>query len=94
MDPSILISWKSPFPIVYFFSFILFEIEIPVSKQCRPSSDADLRRLIWVYTVCLDPKNGTLGIKGLRQVRFRATLGPCQEKGIFCITLLSNIAGT
>ena len=41
---SILINWTSPFPIlgflVYFFFFILFRIDIFVSKQWRPWSDA------------------------------------------------------
>ena len=47
-----------------FFIFIIFLIEIPVSKQCRPWSDA----LIWVCTICLCPKNGTPGLYGL--IRF------------------------
>ena len=41
VDPSILINWTSPFPIfgmygVPFSFFILFQIETPVSNQCRP----------------------------------------------------------
>ena len=44
MDLSIPINWKvhSSFKgcQVSFFSFILFQIEIPMSKQCRPGSDA------------------------------------------------------
>ena len=39
------------------FLFLLFQIEIPVGKQWS---------LIWVYTVCLGPKNGTLSIKGFK----------------------------
>ena len=40
VDPSILINWMSPFLIlgesgVLFFFFILFRIDIPVSKQLR-----------------------------------------------------------
>ena len=46
-----------------FFIFILFLIEIPVSKQWR---SCVLRRLIWVCTVCLCPQNWTLGLYGLR----------------------------
>ena len=44
VDASILINWKSPFPILgmsgYFVNFILFLQDFPVSKQCRPWSDA------------------------------------------------------
>ena len=42
VDPSILINWTNPFSIclVYFFIFILFPIDIPVSRQWRPWSDA------------------------------------------------------
>ena len=44
VDPSILINWTSPFPILgvsgVIFHFILFRIEIPVSKQWRPWSGA------------------------------------------------------
>ena len=50
---------------VYFFIIILFRIDIPIRKQWRPWSDAAesfLRRLIRVCTVCLCPKNGTLGL--------------------------------
>ena len=54
MVPSIPINWTSPFPIlgvpgVLFSIFISFQIEIPISKQCRPDqmpcpvvSDLDL----------------------------------------------------
>ena len=78
MDPSILINWISPFPILgvsgeLFFILILFQIDIPVSKQWGPWSDAAetlircgiLWRLIWVCTGCLCRKNGTLGLYGL-----------------------------
>ena len=44
VDSSILINWMSPFPILWmlvsFFIFIIFSIDIPVSKQWRPWSDA------------------------------------------------------
>ena len=37
VDPSILMNWTGPFPILgvsgVFFIFILFRIDIPVSKQ-------------------------------------------------------------
>ena len=60
VDPSILINWTSPFPIVgclvYVFICILFQIDIPVSI---------LRRMIWVCTVCLCPKKWMLRLYGL-----------------------------
>ena len=40
--------------LVYFPVVILFQIEIPVSKQCRPWSDA-AEYLMWVY--CLPTSN-------------------------------------
>ena len=45
VDPSILIDWTNPIPILgvsgVFFSFLsIYFIENPVSKQCRPRSDA------------------------------------------------------
>ena len=44
VDFSILIQWTSPFPVLrvsgVLFHFISFRIEIPVSKQCRPWTDA------------------------------------------------------
>ena len=43
------------FILFFFFIFILFFIEIPISKQCRPRSDAAER-----------PKNGTPGLYGLK----------------------------
>ena len=56
--------------LVYFFIFILFQIEIPVSKQWRPWSDAafcgDVAFCgVWSgsYTFYQGPKNGTLGMK-------------------------------
>ena len=44
--------------------FILFLIEIPVSKQCGLWSDR-MWRLIWVNTVCPGPKTGMQGAYGL-----------------------------
>ena len=45
MDYSIIIDWRSPHLsfkgcLVYIFIFILFLIEIPVCKECKPWSDA------------------------------------------------------
>ena len=44
VDSSTVIYWMSPFVLigvlVYFVAFILFLLENPGSKQCRPSSDA------------------------------------------------------
>ena len=44
------------------FIFILVSIEIPVCKECIPSSNV----LVWVYTVNLRPVYGTLSSNGLR----------------------------
>ena len=69
MDFPIIIIWMSPLSILgesgIFFHFYFIFIEIPVSKQCRPRWD-----LIWVYTVCLCPKNGTPGLYGFIPVWF------------------------
>ena len=52
--------------LVYFFIFILFQIDIPVGKQWRPWSDAVFCS-IWsgseLFFLC--PKNGMLGLYGL-----------------------------
>ena len=45
---------------MYFFIFILFEIEFPINNCV-----AVLRRLIWVCTVCLCPFYGPLSLYGL-----------------------------
>ena len=34
-------------------TFTVFYIEIAVIKQRRPRSDAEMRRLNWVYAVCI-----------------------------------------
>ena len=53
--------------LVHFFSFILFRIEIPVRRQCIPTS------LIWVSTVYLCPKKGTLSTNGLTSAFLRGS---------------------
>ena len=55
---AILIYWTSPFPFSR-LSVAFFHFNFVVNKHfCK-------RRLIWVYTVCLGPRNGTLCIKEL-----------------------------
>ena len=70
VDYSILIYWMSPFPIlgmcsVFCHFFFFFRKNNPVSKVNSVDSDQTrvVQHLIWVYTVCLGPKNGTLGTK-------------------------------
>ena len=83
MDRSIHINWMSPFSVVgmsgVFFIFILFRIDIPVSKQWRPWSEGCiwsgsalfafvpkcLRHLIWVCTACPCPKISAASDLGL-----------------------------
>ena len=67
MDPSILINWTSPFPILG-VSGVLFHF-YSVSNRCSCKQTVKnlirrrvLRRPIWVCTVCLCPRNGTLGL--------------------------------
>ena len=49
-----------------FFIFIIFQIEIPMSKQCRPWSDAAFYG-VWSGSALFAyvPKNGTTGLYGL-----------------------------
>ena len=84
VDLSILIYWTSPFPILgvtglrfNFFSMlnrnsckqtVLTLIRRRFLK--RLMRRLVLRRLIWVYTVCLGTKNGTLGTYGLINVNY------------------------
>ena len=54
----IFINWTSPFPILRMsgvFFLLLFHFWLNVLYAYSAS---DLRRLIWVYTVCLGPKKG------------------------------------
>ena len=70
MDPSTHINWMSPFPILgvsgVLFIFILFQIDIPVSKQWRHWSDTAFCS-IWSGSTLFAyvSKNGTLGLYGL-----------------------------
>ena len=65
MDYSILISWTSPFPIlgapgvIFYFYFILDSNFWNQTVQNLIRGRV-LRRLIWIYTVCLGPQKGTL----------------------------------
>ena len=69
MDYAILIYWTSPFLIlgvsgVFFHFYINF-----LQKSCMQTVKTLIRRmwrLIWVCTGCLGPKNGTLGLYGLK----------------------------
>ena len=56
MDFPFIIIWTST-TILGESGFYFIFIEIPESKLCRPRCHV-LRRLIWVYTVCLCPKIG------------------------------------
>ena len=72
VDPSTLIKWTSPFPILgvsgvrFHFYYIAnrFSFSQTVNTLIRRRV-LRLRRLFWVCTVCLCPKNGTLGLYGL-----------------------------
>ena len=67
MDFSIPINWMSPFQNlgmsgVFFFFFL---IKFPVSKQCRPWSDAAFCGIwSWSALFAYVPKNGTPGLYG------------------------------
>ena len=68
VDYSTLIYWMSPFPILGVAGELLYSISNRnFSKQTvkTPIRRRILRRLIWVCTVCLCHKNGTLGLYGL-----------------------------
>ena len=71
MDLSILIKWTSPLSI-WGVSGVLFHFySISNRYFCKQTVKTlirrrVLRRLIWVCTVCLCPKNGTLGLYGLK----------------------------
>ena len=54
---------------VLFFVFISFVIDHSASKQWRPRSDAALRHLIWVCTVCLCPIKRMQCLYGLKDYR-------------------------
>ena len=63
MDFSIPINWTSPFPNLgvpgafFYFDFIFNRISSKQTVQTLIRRRV-LRRLIWVYTVCLGPKKG------------------------------------
>ena len=73
VDFSILINWTSPFPVLG-VSGVLFHFYctcISNRYSCQQTKKTLIRRhvlqrLIWVCTVCLCPKNGTIGLYGLR----------------------------
>ena len=66
MDFSILINWTSEFRILgvsgvrFHFYFISNRNSCEQTVQTLTRRRV-LRRLIWIYTVCLGPKKGTLG---------------------------------
>ena len=70
VDPSIHINWTSPFPILRLSGVLFHFYSISNRYSCKQTVKTlirhrVLRRLIWVCTVCLYPKNGTLGLYGL-----------------------------
>ena len=71
MDLSILINWMSPFPILG-VSGVLFHFYFEKIFLLANNEETDrchvLGRLIWECTVCLCPKNGLLGLYGLRKI--------------------------
>ena len=89
MDPSILINWMSPF-LVLGVSGVHFYF-ISERHSCQQTVHTlikrhVLRRLIWVYTVCLSPIYWTLGTSGLRLIY--VTLNPgrfgCLPSNVCC----------
>ena len=67
MDPSILINWMSPFPILGVSGVRVHFYSSSNRNSCRQTVKTLIRRhvvrhLIWVCTVCLCPKNETLGL--------------------------------
>ena len=81
MDPSILINWTSPFPVLGVSGVLFHFYSISNRYSCQQTVKTlirrrVLRRLIWVCTVCLCPKNRTLGLYGLKQcvLEFRFNL--------------------
>ena len=70
VDYSILINWSSPFPIlgvagVIFHFYLIFDRNSYKQTVKTLIRRLVLRRVICVCTVCLCPKNGTLGLYGL-----------------------------
>ena len=70
MGPSILINWTSPFPILGVYGVFFHFYSISNRYSCWQTVKTlirrrILRRLIWVCTVWLCPKNGTLDLYGL-----------------------------
>ena len=70
VDFSILNDWTSPFPNLGVFRVLFHFYSISNRNSCKQTMQTlvrrrILRRLIWVCTVCLGPKNGTLGLYGL-----------------------------
>ena len=65
VDPSILISWTSPFPIlgVSDVLFHFYSITKKKKKSCKKTMKTLIRRS--VCTVCLCPQKRTLGLYGL-----------------------------
>ena len=56
-----------PFPILGVFGVLFHFYSISNRYSCwQTVKTLRMRRLIWVCTVCLCPKNGTLGLYGLR----------------------------
>ena len=89
LDFSILINWTSPFRILGVSGVRFHFYSILNRSSCKQTVKTlirrrVLRRLIWVCTVCLGPKNGTQGSYGLinfelkRFSLYRRSLG--QEK--------------
>ena len=72
MDPFIHINWMSPFPILGVSGVgVLFHFYFISNRySCKQTVKTLIRcrvllHLVWVCTVCLCPKNETLGLNGL-----------------------------
>ena len=82
MDFSILINWTSPFWIIGVSDVLFHFYSISNRNSCKQTVKTlirrrDLRRLIWVCTVCLCPKDRTLGLYGLSERTHILTDGSC-----------------
>ena len=65
--PAILINWMNAFPVLGVSGLLLHFFSIFNRNSCKQTVKTLIRRrilwhLIWVCTVCLCPKNGTLGL--------------------------------
>ena len=108
VDASILINWKSPFPILgmsgYFVNFILFLQDFPVSKQCRPWSDAAFwsglhclprsqkwdARLIWVKKLRWEDARANLHVACTQMIFAFFSTKVTTVLFVSCIPMLSS----